>query len=173
MLPIIDMNPTDRSYIVSTLLFISDQSLQLQINTPCVTFDQPLWLKAVEIVEAEKLNIVCRLGSFHTMIIFLGRMNNIMSGSGLDKVLECIYSSNVMNQILTGKTFSRAIRGHFLVHSALLVALMRTFMVTKANDDDNTMNEGDIVVSKPCDIEVLSQADFVSLQGLFKKFVNG
>src|ERR1051325_1919302 len=61
MLPIIDMNPTDMSCIFSPLHFIEDQAHKLNMPTACVTFDQPLWLKAVEIVQATKTNIVCRL----------------------------------------------------------------------------------------------------------------
>ena len=34
--------------------------------TACVTLDQPLWLKAVKIMNAAALNnTVCRLGGFH------------------------------------------------------------------------------------------------------------
>ena len=45
-LPIIDLNPSDLSCIYSTLSFIIEQSKVLNVKTPVVTFDQPLWLKA-------------------------------------------------------------------------------------------------------------------------------
>jgi hypothetical protein len=70
MLPIIDMNPGDKSCILSTLLFICSQAKLLDVPSPCVTFDQPLWIKAVEVVTAEHLNVVCRLGTFHTIMSF-------------------------------------------------------------------------------------------------------
>jgi hypothetical protein len=65
MQPIIDLNPNDLSCIYSTLMFIAKDAEKLHIKTPAVTFDQPLWLKAVNIVNCHKLNIVCRLGAFH------------------------------------------------------------------------------------------------------------
>ena len=45
-LPIIDMNPSDETCIYSTLQFVMSQADKLGISTPCITFDQPLWLKA-------------------------------------------------------------------------------------------------------------------------------
>ena len=52
-LPIIDLNPIKEKYIYSTLLFIQEQAKILNIITPCITFDQPLWLKAVEITQSK------------------------------------------------------------------------------------------------------------------------
>ena len=37
-------------------------------------FEQPLWLKAFNIVHAEYLQFVCRLGGFHTLMSFLGAL---------------------------------------------------------------------------------------------------
>lgn len=51
MLPIIDLDPTDMSRIYSTLLFVIKQAEELNIPTPILTFDQPLWLKAMENVK--------------------------------------------------------------------------------------------------------------------------
>ena len=39
MLPIIDQNPNDLNCIYSTLQYISAQSVQLGIPSPCITFD--------------------------------------------------------------------------------------------------------------------------------------
>lgn len=76
MLPIIDLNPTDESCIYSTLLFVIEQSNKLNIDTPSITFDQPLWLKSLEIITAKSLNIVTLLGGFHMLMSFYGRSNN-------------------------------------------------------------------------------------------------
>ena len=43
MLPIIDLDPTGMKCIYSTLIFIVQQATPLHIDTPVVTFDQPLW----------------------------------------------------------------------------------------------------------------------------------
>ena len=50
ILPIIDLDPTNLLCIYSTLRFIEEQAKLINIRTPVVTFDQPLWLKATEIV---------------------------------------------------------------------------------------------------------------------------
>ena len=49
---IINLNSSDESCIYSTLLFVEQQARQLNIPTPCITFDQPLFIKAFEISKA-------------------------------------------------------------------------------------------------------------------------
>ena len=66
MLPIMDLNPGDRSCILSTLSHVIEQAKKVNVKSPCITFDQPLWLKAVEVTVAQSLEIVVRLGGFHT-----------------------------------------------------------------------------------------------------------
>jgi len=136
LLPIIDLNPGDKSCILSTLKFIGQQATKLNIETACVTIDQPLWLKAIEVIKAEKLtNIVCKLGGFHMLMSYLGSIGSVMSGLGLSDVLECCYGPNTVQHMLTGKAVSRAIRGHFLIKSALNTLLIRS--VLSCVDDDN------------------------------------
>ena len=130
MLPIIDQNPNDLICIYSTLQFISDQSAKLAIPSPCITFDHPLWLKAVNIIHSEKLNIVCRLGPFHTMMSFLGSMGSVMAGSDLTEVMECCYGWNTVIQMLAGKAVKRAVRAHFLVDSALCSTCLHLKLMT-------------------------------------------
>ena len=64
--PIIDLNPNDESCIYPTLLFVIEQAKRMRVPVPCVTFDQHLWLKACGIIEEGDLDIVARLGGFHT-----------------------------------------------------------------------------------------------------------
>lgn len=71
-LPIIDLDPNDENCIYSTLRFIADEAKRMNIPVPRVTFDQPLWLKAVGIIAESGLKIVARLGGFHTVMSFLG-----------------------------------------------------------------------------------------------------
>jgi len=125
MMPIIDRNPNDLHCIYSTLQFISAHSTRLGIPSACITLDHPLWLKAVDIIESENLHIVCRLGPFHTMMSFLGSLGSLMAGSGLAEVMECCYGRNTVSQMLSGKAVKRAVRGHFLVDSALRILLLR------------------------------------------------
>lgn len=69
-LPMIDMNPSDVTCVSSTLHFVSEHAKQHSIANPIVTFDQPLWLKAFNIIQTEPPNsdlrkIVVCLGAFH------------------------------------------------------------------------------------------------------------
>jgi hypothetical protein len=70
MCPIIDMNYNDFNCIYSTLLYIIKRAKALGIDTP-------LWLKAVEVSFAKRLNIVCRLGSFYVIMSYLGSLGSL------------------------------------------------------------------------------------------------
>ena len=77
-LPVINLNPSDESCIYSTLLFIGKQAKDLNIPTPCITFDQPLYIKAFEISTSKGMEIVIRLGGFHLLMSFLGCIGTVM-----------------------------------------------------------------------------------------------
>lgn len=115
LLPIIDLNPSNYTCIYSTLLFVIDQCKKLDIVTPSITFDQPLWLKATEIVIEKSLNIVVHLGGFHTLISFAGSIGSLMDGSGIESMLQTVYGENTVKHMLGGKAIARALRGHNLV----------------------------------------------------------
>ena len=126
-LPIIDMDPTDFSCIYLTIAFIIDQANSLEIQTPVITFDQSLWLIANEIVQTKELNVVLMLGGFHTMMSFMGSIGHLMEGSGLPEALHNVYAKNSVEHMMTGKAVSKAVRGHFLVSSALTTQLLQEF----------------------------------------------
>ena len=165
MLPIIDLNSSDETCIYSTLLFIEKQAKKLNIETPCITFDQPLWIKAVDIINATKLNIICRLGGFHTLMSFLGSVGCLMSGSGLEDIMELNYGTCTVSHILSGKAVSRAIRGHFLVHGALMMKLFQYLLPQSAfssfeEESDTQDGVPEISVEPP----VLSEDDVDELR---------
>lgn len=122
-LPIIDMNPNDLTCINSTLHFICKDAKKYNASASA-TFDPPLWMKARTIIENEPESspikrLVVSLGGFHLKMSYLGSIGHIMSGSGLDAVLAQIYAENSVTHMLSGKAYARAIRGHFMVDSAL------------------------------------------------------
>ena len=125
LLPIIDLNPSSYTCIYSTLLFVIDQCKKLNIVTPSITFDQPLWLKATEIVFEKSLNIVVHLGGFHTLMSFAGSIGSLMDGSGIESVLQTVYGENSVKHMLGGKAIARALRGHILLESALTIKLQQ------------------------------------------------
>ena len=88
MLPILDDNPSNENCIYSTLLFAQEQAEQWNIFTPCVTYDQPLYIKAVNIVKSVTPNAIVRLGGFNTLISFFGSIGCLMVSSGLHDIFE-------------------------------------------------------------------------------------
>ena len=136
MLPIIDLNPNDMSCIFSTLTFLEKQAKLLSMETACVTFDQPLYIKAVEIVKSSKMDVVCRLGGFHLLINFLGAIGTIMAGSGLVEALQTCYGPVALSHMMTGKAYAKAVRAHILVESALTVLLLNHLLADESDDSD-------------------------------------
>ena len=88
IMPIMDQDPTSETCIYSTMLNVCKQAETLKIPTSCITFDQPLWLKAIGIAKDKGMNIVCRLGGFHTLMSFLGSIGKLMEGSGIEGALR-------------------------------------------------------------------------------------
>ena len=122
------MNPSVTNCIYSTLIFVCDHADRYGVD-PIVTFDQPLWFKAMTIIESQtdssKLSsVVLRLGGFHTLMSFLGSIGHLMAGTGLQELLEMIYAPNAVTHIFSGKPVARAIRGHILVDTALHAVLV-------------------------------------------------
>lgn len=149
LLPVIDLNPSDESCIYSTLIYVQKQAERLAIPTPCITFDQPLWLKATEIIKAKSMNMVCRLGGFHTLMSFMGSIGTMMKGSGLEEALETTYGPNAVAHMMTGKAYSRALRGHFLVEAALvnkliLAVLPQTDAIAEEMEECEATSDADI-----------------------------
>ena len=148
-LPMIDMNPSDATCIYSTLKFLAEHA-RCHNATPVVTFDQPLWWKALMIVDTEPVdsdlkNIVLRLGGFHLEMSFLGSIGHLMSASGLQHILELVYASNTVVHMLTGKAIARAVRAHLLVDAALngllLASALGVPLPSQSNSEDEEADE--------------------------------
>ena len=114
MAPIINLNPSDENCIYTTILFVKRQATSMNVTTPCVTFGQPLWLKVYEIAKSKQLDIVVRLGGFHTLMSFLGTIGAAMEGSELDKLLALNYASTSVTHIMSGKVVATSLRAYFL-----------------------------------------------------------
>ncbi|KAJ8879470.1 hypothetical protein PR048_020078 [Dryococelus australis] len=77
--------------------------------------------------EGEFDNMVIRLGGFHTLVMFLGTIGDLISGSGIEEV----YAKNTVPRMLRGKAYSRALRGHFLISSALTAIIIADILKRK------------------------------------------
>jgi len=102
MKPLLDAKSIDESCIFSTLDYVCKPAEQLNV-TPCITFDQPLWLIAFTISSQLNLGVVCRLGGFHTLMSYLGSISSVMAGSGLEELVGVIYGKDTVSHIVSGK----------------------------------------------------------------------
>lgn len=125
-LPFINLEPSNPSTIYTALCFAQTQSDKHNLKICPVTFDQPLYEKASEIVAASRDldKVVVRLGGFHLLMSYLGSIGKIMTGSGLENLWERVYAKGSVVHMLTGHAFSRAVRAHILTLLALIYVLL-------------------------------------------------
>ena len=102
----------------------------------CITFDQPLWVKAMNIIKNKSMNIVCQLGGFYTLMSFMGGIGTMMTASGLEESLETVYGENVVQHMMLGKAILRALRGHFLIEAALTNKLISNFLLQNLKENE-------------------------------------
>ncbi|WAR20763.1 hypothetical protein MAR_014737, partial [Mya arenaria] len=150
VMPMIDLDPGDLSCIYTTLLFVENHATRYAV-TPILTFDQPLYWKAFNVILNEAADsplhkVVLRLGGFHTIMSFLGSIGHLMQGSGLNEVLETVYASNAVMHIATGKAVARGIRGHLLVENALMSILVSEVFglnISECSTNENNSTHGE------------------------------
>lgn len=127
-LPFINLDPNNLSTVYTALLFAQSEASKYNRNYCIVTFDQPLFIKAVDIVAAstELSNVVARLGGFHLLMSFMGATGFIMAGSGLEELWRTVYGSDSITHMLDGHSYSRALRLHTLSAQAIITLLFDT-----------------------------------------------
>lgn len=169
-LPFILAPPTDYDTIMTALLEASQKSRAHSQKTCFVTFDQPLYMKARDIVQScphpELSNVVVRLGGFHLLMSYMGSIGAIMAGSGLKELLCTIYAENSVDKILNGHAYSRAVRAHMLINLALAHLIFTDeVQLTEAEQGemDRILNDSDrssILLIKDTDIFQIVIAKF-------------
>ena len=130
------MNPGDKPCILSTLDYLCKLASKHSMPT-IITFDQPLFWKASEIVNAAPddspiRNVVLLLGSFHTLMNLLGAIGTFTDGSGLKEILDTLYGANAIVHMMSEKAVQRAFRGHLLVDQCLAcqTVAIKSWMMT-------------------------------------------
>lgn len=178
-LPMIDMNPSDVTCVYSTLKYVREHAHRHDV-TPIITFDQPLWWKALMIIVTEPVgsdlnDIVLRLGGFHTEMSFLGCIGHLMAASGLQELLELIYASNAVLHMLTGKAIARAVRGHLIVDAALnALVLANTFNVHLPGSSGSDIEEAEeFMETTPLHEETAKNPDLDEAAVLYEKLMQG
>ena len=164
----IDLDPSDISCIFSTLKyllkFVQNNSVQ-----PIITFDQPLFWKALPIIQAsstgvELREIVLMLDQFHTFMNLLGAIGTLMSGSGLSNILQQVFAENAVVHVLSGKTISRAFRGHLIIDTclnSLLFSLLKS--ENKINEEEFTALSNLFDISNPSMLNYTNLKEVISL----------
>ncbi|KAJ8876081.1 hypothetical protein PR048_023990 [Dryococelus australis] len=88
--PFIHLDPSNRSTIYTALLFAVEECKCHNQGSCIVTFDQPLYAKASEIVAAappgELDSVTLRLGGFYLLVSLVGSIGFIMSGRGIEEL---------------------------------------------------------------------------------------
>ncbi|CAC5377772.1 unnamed protein product [Mytilus coruscus] len=173
-LPMIDLNPSDESCIYTTLHFVCKETKKNKC-TPILTFDQPLYWKAMTILQNEPTtsslkSLVLKLGGFHTEMSFVGRIGYLMSGSVLMNIFETVYASTAVSHMLSGKAIARAVRGHFLVDTALTALILSNIygipvpkieVSSEENEDEDcthTYDTSKVQIHDTCYTEEVSHA---------------
>ena len=136
-LPITEGDPNDLNTIFTTL----KECVRLA-GIAVVTFDLPIWLKAMNIIKQANLPVIPRLGGFHLLKSYLGSIGNIMQDSGLLEVIQLIYpGSMTANHIMDGGCFDKAIRTHLLIDVAIYQHIMKFAFTEEERSDMKTFME--------------------------------
>ena len=83
------------------------------------------FMKASQIVEEKKLEVVLRLRGFHFLKSFFGYIWYIMEGSGLAEAMGVVYGPNTVKYIMKGAVYTKALRAHFLTDGTLVKHIIR------------------------------------------------
>ncbi|KAK6168833.1 hypothetical protein SNE40_020007 [Patella caerulea] len=141
ILPLLDLNPTDESTIFSLICYVDKQARQCKMPCTTITFDQPLYIKAVEVTAAIQCEtVVVRLGGFHTLMNAVGAIFHLMRGSGIEEAMMEVYGENTVPHIMSGKAIARALRAINLLDSSLHIKLLEFLQPVEADATDNDDN---------------------------------
>ena len=101
------------------------------------------------------------------MMSILGSIGSMMKGSGLEEALEQVYGTNAIAHMMSGKAVSRALRGHFLVESALVNKLIMAIIPNRrveselkeetidTSDDTNVCTDSEVSCNNMNESETL------------------
>lgn len=145
-LPFINLNASDLSALYTALTYAQEECKRVGQKNCVVTFDQPLFAKASDIVEAVSPvmdNIILRLGGFHMLMSFLGCIGYTMSGSGLEELWSEVYAKASIVHMMSGHAYSRALRAHLLTEKVLVSLLLEsTAAAQDLKDVIRSLHEG-------------------------------
>ena len=108
---------------------------------------------------------------------FVGCIGYLMSGSGLVSILETVYAATAVTHMMTGKAIARAVRGHFLVDTALTALIISNIYGIPTPTIDMTMNniepESNADSAQDREESVTYSDEITESVNLLDSFVNG
>jgi len=84
------------------------------------------------------------------LMSYLGSIGTVMSGSGFSDALDICYGPNAVVHMISGKAFSRALRGYLLVDAAVtarFMSLVTSGCACTADVEDGSVTQHTDVVS--------------------------
>ncbi|CAH0731059.1 unnamed protein product, partial [Brenthis ino] len=122
-LPFIDENPSDLKTIYTALHYAAQHCKETERKTCFVTFDNPLYIKAKQILcdtkDKNLQNLVPCLGGFHLLMSYLKAIGTIMESSDIFELFCTVFAQNSVDKMLSCTAYSRAIRAHMLAMNAI------------------------------------------------------
>lgn len=144
-LPFIEENPSDLRTVYTSLLYAAKHAREVNQKTVFVTFDYPLYMKALQIVTNSKNkeleNVVPRAGGFHSLMSYFKAVGTIMEGSGLRELWGTVYATNSIDKMLQCTSFARALRAH-ITTAHVIGELIAEFSESVENIESHTNIEG-------------------------------
>lgn len=178
ILPFIDLDPTKPDTIYSALSFAQDQletEVKRRVNSGLdigskklvgfATFDQPLYCKADDIVEAspEIDRVIVRLGGFHLAMSYMGAVAFALRGSGIEPLWETVYAPKTVEHMLSGHAYARALRAHFLTAAAVTKLMLEEHSDCLTEADIQKLNDiHKLLLDKSSDTEAVLDDPVVS-----------
>lgn len=172
-LPFVNRSPSDYSTLYTVLKYASDLVQKEGMKSLIITFDQPLYVKARDIVAASNfygVQIIVRLGCFHLLMSFMGCIGYIMAGSGLKDILSVIFAEGSVDKILDGHSYARAVRAHFILQQVLSMLIIEQL---KNNADFNELLNDEDALSFEMDIDrIESNENFEKISEIFQSKID-
>lgn len=124
-LPFVNSSPSDYSTLYTALKHASQIVLNECMKTCIITFDQPLYIKARDIVEAQifdEIHMVVRFGGFHLLGSYMFCIGQIMAESGIKEIFCIIYAKGSVEKVISGHSYGLwllMVRAHIILQLAL------------------------------------------------------
>lgn len=153
-LPFVNLEPTNLTTINTCVRYAAEEC-QKRRQKCIVTFDQPLFIKAVDIVsqadETDVLSsVIVRLGGLHLLMSYMGAVGRSMGESGLEELWEEVYAKNALGHLVIRHWYARALRAHSLSQAAIAHFIFEQY------PENGTLSKCDVQIFRKTYCEVFN-----------------